>query len=233
MPPRPQIAELTPPKWGCVRCLASPLQVLVEEGNRALPRQLRRRFVIARRGVVVETVVNVRIHVRRVGLAIGFQGRFISRPAVIGALIKTRILQQQRRLYVGNLLRFRLAPVIGYGGGQIGISNGHGIGDAATVTETDDTNFSGGRIMVTQKLEGREEIFPQLTAIQFFLHIAANIVGARIAAGRRQAFRSEGDEAGNGNATGNILDIGIEASILVHNDDSRQLPRGAPAGFTI
>src|ERR1700691_1535160 len=51
-----------------------PSKILVEEIDRPAPREFRGGFVITRRGVVVETVVDPIVDVRRVGDVIGLEG---------------------------------------------------------------------------------------------------------------------------------------------------------------
>src|SRR5690606_32733818 len=73
----------------------SPLaQMLLEERQRTLPGQLRRPFVIARGGVVVEAVVGARVEVSLVGLAVRLQSGLVGRPAGVHAAVVLGVLQQ-------------------------------------------------------------------------------------------------------------------------------------------
>ncbi len=114
---------------GIVRIAASSLrrraQFLLEERDGAAPGQLRRRFVVAVAGVVIEGVIDVRIHVDREALAVGLERRLVGRDAGIDALIEPRIVQEQRRLDRRHLARRRLQPVIGDAGVEIGRQHGH------------------------------------------------------------------------------------------------------------
>src|SRR5437773_401405 len=58
-----------------------PAQILVEEVERPLPRELGGGFVVARRRVVVEAVLRSLVHERLVLLAVRFQRRLERRPS--------------------------------------------------------------------------------------------------------------------------------------------------------
>src|SRR5438477_11746353 len=66
--PKPQTTNHQPTTASVRRARSS--QVLVEEIDRALPRQLGRRLVVARRGVVVEAVVRAGVDVLLVLLVV-------------------------------------------------------------------------------------------------------------------------------------------------------------------
>ena len=67
--------------------ISSAAQVLVEEIDRALPRELRGGFVVARRRVVVEAVLGALVGEGLVRLAVGLERRFVRRPSLIDARI--------------------------------------------------------------------------------------------------------------------------------------------------
>src|SRR5215207_8934468 len=82
-------------------------QVLVEERDRPLPRQLRRRLVVARRRVVVEAVLRAGIEEALVPDA-GRLERLLERgPARVDALVHLGRLDQQRSLDLRNVLDVR------------------------------------------------------------------------------------------------------------------------------
>ena len=63
-------------------CLSySPLQILVEEVESALPGKLGGGFVISRRRIVVETMIRALIYIFLVVDVIGFQGIFPRRKS--------------------------------------------------------------------------------------------------------------------------------------------------------
>ena len=80
-------------------------------------------------------------------------------------------------------------------------------------------------------LEGGEEVLGQLGPIQLLLHGAAIVVIAGIAAERGQAIRGERHEACLRDPARDVLDIGVEAAIFVHDDNPGVGP-AAPAGLT-
>jgi hypothetical protein len=75
-----------------------PPDVLVEELERSLPRELRGRFVVARRRVVVEAVLRALVHEHLVLLVVRLQRRLVRRDAAFDALIVAGVVQHQRRL---------------------------------------------------------------------------------------------------------------------------------------
>ena len=70
----------------------------VEECQCAIPRQSRRLFVVARRGVVVEPVVRALVDMGGVGLPVRLERRLIGGPAGVDAGVELAIVDQQRRL---------------------------------------------------------------------------------------------------------------------------------------
>src|SRR4051812_492780 len=73
-------------------------QGLVQEGECARPRELRGGLVVARRAVVVEAMVDVRVDERLVADAVGLQRLLVRRPACVDALVEARVVQHQRCL---------------------------------------------------------------------------------------------------------------------------------------
>ena len=132
-------------------------------------------------------------------------------------------MQQQRRPDPGNVGGIRLAAVERHGGGEFGQTNGEGVGDPAAVTKTDHADLAVGARVRHQMPERGDEVFRQLALVELPLHRPAFVVGAGIPAERRQAVRGQGREPGDGDAAGDILDIGIEAAVLVNDDDTAAL----------
>ena len=64
----------------------------------------------------------------------------------------------------------------------------------------------------------------------FRLHLAAFVVVAGIAAEWEEGVRPEGEKPGDGEASSDILDVGIESAVFVDDHDAG-LFRGGPGGF--
>jgi hypothetical protein len=73
-----------------------------EEGERPVPGERRGLGVVARRRVVVEAVVHVRVEVDAELLAVLDQRRLVGRPARVDALVEARVVDLERRLDRGT-----------------------------------------------------------------------------------------------------------------------------------
>ena len=85
--------------------------VFFEPLYRALPGEFRGLFIVARRGVIMETVIGVRINVSLIDFSIFLQGRLISWPTRIDVIVMLGKLQQQRCFYLRNISRRNLTSV--------------------------------------------------------------------------------------------------------------------------
>jgi hypothetical protein len=81
--------------------------------------------------------------------------------------------------------------------------------------------------VVAQELEGGEEILHQLRAVERRLHLAPLLVGAGVAAERREPVGAEGEVARLGGAPHHVLDVGVEPAVLVDHQHRRERPGGA------
>ena len=70
-----------------------------------------------------------------------------------------------------------------------------------------------------------QEILAPLGIVELGEHLSALVIVARISAQRRQRVRREGHEILQGKSPGNVLGVGVQAAILVDDDDARQLRR--------
>src|SRR4029077_16067540 len=104
------------PPYGVARRKSNQIelaQLLVEVGERPLPRELRRRRVEAGRRVVVEPVLGSGVDVTLVAPLGGFERRFVGRPAGVDALVDVGGLNQERGLDLRHVLEIRGAAVEG------------------------------------------------------------------------------------------------------------------------
>ena len=66
----------------------------VEKVDCSCPSQLRRRFVIARRGVVMEAMIGLFVDISGVSHFVSLQRFFIRRPAAVNARVEFSVLEQ-------------------------------------------------------------------------------------------------------------------------------------------
>ncbi len=156
----------------------------------------------------------------------GFQRRLVVLDAGVDAFVEAGIVQHQRSLDFRHVLRRRLPSVEGHGGREFG--NGHRgcVADAATIAEADDANPAGRAFMRHQEIDGGEEIVHQLHRVDGLLQLAALVVVAGIAADACQPVGGQREVASLAKPPRDILDIGVEAAILVHDDHCGQLAGG-------
>src|SRR5690606_27382098 len=97
---------------------------------------------------------------------------------------------------------------------EVGHARGEQIADVTAETETDDTDFSGLRPLL-EKLRALVEILLALLRILGREQRAPLVLVAGITADRAQRVGPEGDEVRRRQPPHHILDIGIEATVLV------------------
>ena len=84
--------------------------------------------------------------------------------------------------------------------------------------------FDSGRAF--QPLGGRDEVLRHLWTVDVSECRGALLIVARIAADRGQPVGRKGDEVGDGEAARDVLDVRIEAAVLVNDEHRRQLAAG-------
>ena len=77
--------------------------------------------------------------------------------------------------------------------------------------------------MIAQCLCCGHEVLEHLIPVALGLHFAAVIIIARIAAERVKRVRGERDVAGKRRAPRDILDVGVEAAVFVHDNHAGPL----------
>src|SRR5678815_1652695 len=88
-------------------------QVFLEKLDGARPRLLRRRGVVAGRGVVVEAVLRAGVEEDLILLFVLLERLLVRGPARIDPLIGLRVVDEQRRLDLQHVLGRRLVPIEG------------------------------------------------------------------------------------------------------------------------
>jgi hypothetical protein len=168
----------------------------------------------------VEAVVDVGVEMRGVVLAVRLQRRLVVRPSLVDPLVEPGVVQQQRGLDLRHVRGCRLTAVERHRGREVRQPDGHGVADPAAVAEADRADLAVRFRVAFESPERRDEIFCQLALVERPLHRLAFVVGARIAAQRGQPVRCQRGEAGDGDAPRDILDIGVEAAVLVDHHDT-------------
>src|SRR5271165_4400039 len=87
--------SLAPQCVGTATLTVRLAHALLEERDCTIPRQLGRGLLVARRRVVVETVLRSRIGVLLIGYVMGLQGRLVSRPHRVDALVVLSVVDHQ------------------------------------------------------------------------------------------------------------------------------------------
>src|ERR1700679_1423690 len=135
-------------------------------------------------------------------------------------------MDQYRRFDLRDVVLGRRGPVERHGGAQIGSQpDGQVIGYTAPVTEADGAHFSSAVGTRFQPRRGSYEIFEHLFAIDLAEQLAAFVVVTGIAAKRSKTIGRKRHKVVQGKPPRDVLDIWIEASILVDDDYAAQFRR--------
>ncbi len=174
----------------------------------------------------MKAVVGAGVDIGLVGLAGGLECGFVGGPGFVDALVLFGEVEQQRRADLLHIRRVRLAAIERHGGAEFGVGHRCGVRHPAAVAKAGDADLVAGGLVGHQPFDGGEEVVHQFLRIDLSLQFAAPVVIAGVAADRTQAVGRQGDEPGLGHAPGHVFDIGIEATVLVHDDDARHLALG-------
>ena len=157
---------------------------------------------------------------------VGLQRLLVGRPSAVDARVERRVVQQQRRLDLGGIRGRRLCAIEGNRRGQIRAHpHRQRVGDAAAEAEADHADLAGAVGPRLQPARRRHEILGHLGASTLPNSCRAFLVVARIAADAGQPVGRERDEIRRAQAPRHILDIRIQAAILVHHQHAGQLSR--------
>jgi hypothetical protein len=157
----------------------------------------------------MEAVIDVGIEMSGVFLALGLQRRLIVRPALVDPLVQPRIMQQQRRLNLGDIVALGLAAIERHRGRKTGQAHRHGVANATAVAKAHGADLAVRVRIRRQPVVSRDEILQKFTLVERLLHHLAFVVGTRITAQRRQPVRRQRGETGNRDPARNIRDIGV------------------------
>ncbi len=143
----------------------------------------------------------------------------------------------------GDLRRRRLRAVIGDAGFEVGRQHGDAVDHAAAPAEADGADLAGRfRMRLPGTAPPRQDGCAVSSASSVpIMSRALSLVGGR-AAERRQQIDREGEEAFEREPARDVLDVRVEAAVLVHDDhgralgfdlEARQIARDARAGGVI
>src|SRR6266481_8886602 len=196
-----------------IRLMAAQMSIKKTDG--ALPRQLCRRLIVARGGIVVETVLHTRVDECLIINAGSFQRGLIFRPSTGDALVLLGVVQQQRRLDPDRISFWRLLPIKRHRRIQIWQTRCQKIGDAATVAKTHYTDFAIALGKFFQHIKRSNKVFLRLGLIKFGKELARCVLVPRITAQWKQCIRCKGNKIIQRQTARNILDMRIKPAILM------------------
>jgi hypothetical protein len=113
-----------------------------------------------------------------------------------------------------------------HGRRQLGQLGGQVVGDAAAVAEADHADLAGAAAVRPAHAKRGDEVGARLRLVQLGEQRARLVLVAGIAAQREQRVRRVGDEALQRQAARDVLDVRVQAAVLVHDQDRRQLALG-------
>ena len=141
-------------------------------------------------------------------------------------------MRDERRLDLGDVLGARLRAVERHAGGEVGAQpHRELVDDAAAEAEADRAELAGAVRARLQPVRRGDEVLAHLAAVDLPEQRRGLLVVARIAADRGQPVGREGDEVGDRQPPRDVLDVRVEAAVLVHDQDGRQFS-GRFAGRT-
>ena len=153
-----------------------------------------------------------------VALVAGLQRRLEGGPHGVDALVVLGVLDQQRRLDRGHRRGLGRGAVERHACGEVGAHGGRQeVGGPAAPAEAGGAELAGGERVGLQESRAVQHVGAQLGGIEAGLQRAAVVVVAGIAADREQAVGREGEEAVECCAPRHVLDVGVEAAVLVNH----------------
>src|SRR5207237_3987270 len=118
-----------------------------------------------------------------------------------------------------------LVAVERYRGTQRGDARGQQVGDPAAIAEPHHADLAGAFGTVRKERHRSQEILASLVLIELAEELARLVLVAGIAAERRQRIGGERNVLLQGDAPGDVLDVRIEAAVLVDHEDAGQPAR--------
>ena len=173
----------------------------------------------------MEAVQRPREHVHLVVDVVGLQRRLVLGPHGVDARIRLRVDDHQRRLDLRHVRRGRRGAVERHAGLQVAAELGREpVGHAAAPTEAGGAQAPVGQSVPLQETRAVDHVLIQRCRIDAPLQRAAVVVVAGVAAHRRQPVGGQRQEAGDRGAPRHVLDVRIEAAVLVNDQHGRERP---------
>src|SRR6185503_16309518 len=176
-------------------------QVLLEEGEGARPGQGRRLLVVARlRRVVVEGVLDVRVHVQRVRLS-GLLERLLERrDPLVDAGVEAGVVQKQGGGDPADVFGSGLPAVIDDAGVQVGGPDGQLSHHPAAPAESDRPHLAGALRVLFEEADGGHQVARGHLGIELADQLARGVLVRGSAAQGRQQVRRQREEPFEGRA---------------------------------
>ena len=163
------------------------------------------------------------IDVDRVLLAGLLQRCLVGIDAGVDALVEPGIVEQKRRLDLGDILRLGLPAVIGHRSIEIGRIDGQIVDHPAAPAEADHPDLAIGTAVRLEVVDHRHSFGDRLLHAELFEHRPGLILVGRRAAERRQKIRRQDDEALERHAPCDVADVVVQAAVFMDHDHRRQL----------
>src|SRR6185312_7365315 len=96
------------------------------------------------------------------------------------------------------------------------------VGDPAAEAKSDNADFSIAVGMLKEIMECIDEVLEHVVSVPFALHFPALVVIARIADQRGKRIRRDGEESREGQSPSDVLNVWIQAAVLMDHDHSAQ-----------
>ncbi len=155
---------------------------------------------------------------------IGLERGFVSLPCADKPRVLRGVVDQHGRFDLCDFVGRRRRAVEGHGDREIVAKpDRERIGNPAAEAEPDDADLARAVGTGLQPARRRDEVLGHLGAVDLLKRLPTLLVIARIAADAGQSVRREGNEVFGSEAARDILDVRIQAAILVDHQDSRQL----------
>jgi hypothetical protein len=148
--------------------------------------------------------------------------------AGVDAFVSARVVDRHGSLDPGRVLGRRLAAVERHPGREVGAEPRRQHADhAAAIAEADRADLAGAVGPRANVIGAGDEVFAHLRLIQLGGQLARLLFVAGVAAKRRQRIGRNRHEVVEREAARNVFDVRVQAAVLVHHHDARELARGA------
>ena len=156
----------------------------------------------------------------------GLERGLVGRPGGVDALVGIGKDHQHLGLDARDLVDGRRAAVKGHPGQQLGHARGQHVDDAAAKAEAHRAQAAVAACDAARLGRCSDKVLAGLAGVELAKQLARLVLVARVAAQREQRVRRHGDELLQRQAARNVLDVRVEAAVLVHHQHHRQRTGG-------